>query len=668
MDAVVEAFGHHRLLSFDRDPDTREPTVEIAHEALLREWARLRGWIDDAREALRQRAKISSATAEWLHADESPEFLISGVRLAQAEEAMKDETIRLTHREREFPDTSIAHRDAEAAAERMRHARELTLERRARLRLRGLVALLAVALLLASSLTVITVERPRDAEREREASTIAGLTGGALSNLNVEPDLSLLLALHAVNLSETLDLPVPSETVEALHWALQEAGVEYPVANAPTALVAGPLGIRGVFDLPLSTLANTARAEVGRSLSPDECQRYFATSTCPSLPTTFPPNIDAEQIESTPTLGDKPLFGTQVTVFSSLDAPRFAALREEFEGFTAETGIEVRFVGSELSEEEAIDYVADSVAAGDPPDITPFPQPGALSDFARQGHLIDLGTYLNIEKLKQDQSPYLISLGTLAEDGSWPSSTGTTFGAFSDVNLKSMIWYPVPELKASGYETPRTWEELIALSDALLRDGETPWCIGWESGGADGWPGTDWIELLLLRGPGPRVYDGWATHEIPFDSPPPVRQAFERLGQILFHRGLHGGRRRRRAILVGATPHGEQAASRLLAVPVPNLRCPRPAAGVGWGVDQHLSLPVRGSGPAWRGWRGHHHRRVLRSAGGPGARPIHPQPGLRRGDRGVGRGIHLCESAVRSQALRAVREARGHIHLCRARG
>jgi alpha-glucoside transport system substrate-binding protein len=225
-----------------------------------------------------------------------------------------------------------------------------------------------------------------------------------------------------------------------------------------------------------------------------------------------------------------------VTIFSHLDAARFAAVREQFEGFTAETGIEVRFVGSELSEEEAINYVVDSVAAGDPPDIAPFPQPGALSDLARQGHLIDLGTYLDIEKLKQDQSPYLISLGTLAEDGSWPATTGTTFGAFSDLNLKSMIWYPVPELKANGYEIPRTWGGLIALSDALLRDGETPWCIGWESGDSDGWPGTDWIELLLLRGPGPEVYDGWATHEIQFDSPP-VRHAFERLGQILFIEG-----------------------------------------------------------------------------------------------------------------------------------
>ena len=53
IDLVVDTFGRHRLLTFDREPSTREPTVEIAHEALLGAWGRLRTWIDDAREDLR---------------------------------------------------------------------------------------------------------------------------------------------------------------------------------------------------------------------------------------------------------------------------------------------------------------------------------------------------------------------------------------------------------------------------------------------------------------------------------------------------------------------------------------------------------------------------------------------------------------------------------------
>src|SRR5262249_31139580 len=53
MDAVIEAYGRARLLSFDRDPITRGPTVEVAHEALLREWPRLRAWLEASRADVR---------------------------------------------------------------------------------------------------------------------------------------------------------------------------------------------------------------------------------------------------------------------------------------------------------------------------------------------------------------------------------------------------------------------------------------------------------------------------------------------------------------------------------------------------------------------------------------------------------------------------------------
>jgi alpha-glucoside transport system substrate-binding protein len=94
----------------------------------------------------------------------------------------------------------------------------------------------------------------------------------------------------------------------------------------------------------------------------------------------------------------------------------------------------------------------------------------------------------------------------------------------------------VPELRAEGYTIPDAWEELISLSDRLVSDGRTPWCLAWGSGGASGWPGTDWIEHLLLMTAGPEVYDQWMLHQVPFDSPP-VRDAFGRLGQILFTEG-----------------------------------------------------------------------------------------------------------------------------------
>jgi len=535
MDAVIETFGRHRLLSFDRDPDTREPTVEIAHEALLREWARLRGWIDDAREGLRQRAKISSAAHEWVMAERSSEYLLSGIRLEQADETREGGSVRLIEEEREFLDASIAHRDAEAAGERMRHERELILERRARTRLRGLVAVLAAGLVLAASLTAVSVGRSREAEQSRDEATVSALTSASLSNLTTDPDLSVLLALQAIGMSASLRQAVTKDTVDALHWAMQEANIEYPVANAEASVVAGPLGKRGIYDLPLPVLVRAAHDGVGRSLTPPECEHYLGTSDCPPLPTASTQGLVAAPT-AVPAASGPPLAGTQVTLYGGNDPDRVELYQQEFAAFTARTGIQVRLVGNPLLH----DYVVESIAEGAPPDLAIAPQPGTIVSLSRDGNLIDLSTYLDLDALRRDQSPYLLSLGTVGDDGSWPASDGATYGVFTSIGLKSLVWYPKPELPARG-SLPETWDELIALSDRLVRDGQTPWCMGWGSGSASGWPGTDWIENLLLKAAGPQVYDQWMLHEIPFDSAP-VRDAFERLGQILFsHRYVAKG-------------------------------------------------------------------------------------------------------------------------------
>jgi len=78
----------------------------------------------------------------------------------------------------------------------------------------------------------------------------------------------------------------------------------------------------------------------------------------------------------------------------------------------------------------------------------------------------------------------------------------------------------VPEnFKDAGYEIPQTMEDLIALSDKIVADGGKPWCIGLGSGGATGWPATDWVEDIMLRTQSPETYDKWVTNEVKFDSP-----------------------------------------------------------------------------------------------------------------------------------------------------
>jgi alpha-glucoside transport system substrate-binding protein len=93
------------------------------------------------------------------------------------------------------------------------------------------------------------------------------------------------------------------------------------------------------------------------------------------------------------------------------------------------------------------------------------------------------------------------------------------------------VWYVPANFEAAGYEVPATWDEMIALSDQIVADGGTPWCLGVESGAASGWVATDWIEDIMLRTAGPEVYDKWVNHEIPWTDPA-VRTAFELFGQI----------------------------------------------------------------------------------------------------------------------------------------
>jgi basic membrane lipoprotein Med (substrate-binding protein (PBP1-ABC) superfamily)/DNA-binding SARP family transcriptional activator len=141
---VLDRFGRARLLSFDRDPRTGGPTIELAHDALLQAWGRLRTWVDEAREDLHRRASLAAAAAEWRAADEDPDELLIGARLARYEAWAATTSLVLTEDERHYLAVSVARRDEERLAEDARREAEDRLRRRARRRLVGLAASLVV--------------------------------------------------------------------------------------------------------------------------------------------------------------------------------------------------------------------------------------------------------------------------------------------------------------------------------------------------------------------------------------------------------------------------------------------------------------------------------------------------------------------------------------------
>jgi WD40 repeat protein/DNA-binding SARP family transcriptional activator len=220
MDGVIETYGRHRLLSFDRDPDTREPTIEIAHEAILTAWDRLRGWIDEARDDLRTLDRLAASAEEWRSSARDPSFLLRGSKLDRTEEWAASTSVAMADDDRAYLEESVGQRDRDRAAEDERRARERSLERRSAVRMRALVAVLTVAVVIAGTLTVLAVSQRNRASREERLATARELAAAAEGNVDVDPQRSMLLALAAADVTGQDD-PLP-EVEDALRRSLAE--------------------------------------------------------------------------------------------------------------------------------------------------------------------------------------------------------------------------------------------------------------------------------------------------------------------------------------------------------------------------------------------------------------------------------------------------------------
>jgi WD40 repeat protein/serine/threonine protein kinase len=164
MDDIIDTYATYRLLSLDHDPGTRTPTVEVAHEAILREWKRLRGWLNESREEIRLQRQLAAMAAEWHAARQDSSFLVAGSRLEQFERWMRDTRLALTQLERSYLDASLTERERREAQERERQVREAALERRSRNFLRVLVAVFAIATMIAIGLTAFAFSERHNAQ------------------------------------------------------------------------------------------------------------------------------------------------------------------------------------------------------------------------------------------------------------------------------------------------------------------------------------------------------------------------------------------------------------------------------------------------------------------------------------------------------------------------
>lgn len=243
------------------------------------------------------------------------------------------------------------------------------------------------------------------------------------------------------------------------------------------------------------------------------------------------------------------LAGTAVTMtgpFVDEDEVKFLSSIEEFEAWT---GIDIQYTGTKEFETA----IVTAVEGGAAPDIADFPQPGGLRRFVADGFVVDVSTFLDPEWLSTNYTESWLDMSMMAG----PDGEEIVSGVWARYNGKSLVWYPKQAFEAAGYTVPTTWEELIALSDQIVADGDTPWCVGIESGVATGWPATDWMEEVMLRTTSLENYDAWSfpaspEERLPFNDPA-VKNAAEVLATVWFTDNyVNGGR-----AAIASTPFGD---------------------------------------------------------------------------------------------------------------
>ena len=214
--------------------------------------------------------------------------------------------------------------------------------------------------------------------------------------------------------------------------------------------------------------------------------------------------------------------GAEVELYHTISGTEAEQLAQSIVPFEECTGATVNSNGSDEFETE----INIRVEGGNAPDLAVFPQPGLLQRVVGTGEVLAAPAEVeaNVDKF-------------WSEDWKNYGTVGTTFYAAPLMaSVKGWVWYSPAEFEANGYNVPATWDEMMDLTAEMAANGGegpnyAPWCIGFESGTATGWSGTDWIEDLVLRQHGPEAYDAWVAGDLDFNSDE-IRQSFEAFGDI----------------------------------------------------------------------------------------------------------------------------------------
>src|SRR5512138_321793 len=155
------------------------------------------------------------------------------------------------------------------------------------------------------------------------------------------------------------------------------------------------------------------------------------------------------------------------------------------------------------------------VKAGTPPDIAFWNVAQLVQYQDKLKTMDDLGAH------RDNYADFFVNPGTV--NGKW-------LGLPVKADVKTIIWYSPANFKSLGYTVPTTWDELNTLVDKMATDGHVPWSMGFESGDATGWAGSDFIQDILLVQQGPQYVLDVISGKVPY-SDAGVKQAYETYGK-----------------------------------------------------------------------------------------------------------------------------------------
>jgi len=254
---ALDTLADRRLLTIDGD------AVEVAHEALLREWPRLRTWLDEDVQGRRLHRRLRDTARAWATSGHDPSELYRGTRLGAATDWAASHNGELSQAEEAFLDASRAQSEQALADARRQAADRARSNRRLRIQLGAI----GVALVVAVIVGFVAVDQRERANEEATVAEARELAAAATANLEVDPERSVLLALEAVERTRSADGSVLPEAEEALHRAVTESRIVLSVPGVGGSLDWSPDGTIFVTEGPEDTgLVDIRDPETGESL------------------------------------------------------------------------------------------------------------------------------------------------------------------------------------------------------------------------------------------------------------------------------------------------------------------------------------------------------------------------------------------------------------------